>query len=123
MAGTEEGEGRFEHIHVKIKADGFVEDVRPLLDRRMAEMDQNVGVGEGVERKVAGAVAGIAADDHPKARTAECGGYLRRLSRESGGELESNAPRSTLMEPLNKVGDRYQRHAPASRRPQPGPGS
>ncbi|OPZ40249.1 MAG: hypothetical protein BWX50_01283 [Euryarchaeota archaeon ADurb.Bin009] len=116
-AGGEEGEGAVEHGHVEVEPDGFVYDARAVFDRRVAEMDQNVGVPEGVERKVAGTVTGVAADEHEEPCVAEGGGHLRRLPRKPGGELEGDGPRPAFVEFCDEVRDRYQRHAPGPRRP------
>jgi len=116
-AGAEERQGCLKGVHVEVELDRLVDDIRAVLDRRMAEMDQDVSMQKGVEREIAGPVTGVAADDHEEPRVAEGGGYLWRLSREPGGELESDGPYSALVEFHDEVRDRYQRHAPGPRRP------
>ena len=89
-AGVEEREGRLEDPDVEVEPDGLVDDGRPVLDRRVAEVYQDVRERKGVEREVAAPVAGVTADDHLKPLAAQGGGRRRRLACKPCGELEGD---------------------------------
>ncbi len=107
-AALKQRQGPGEHGHVEVYPDRLVYDIRALLDRCMSEVDQDVGMHKGIERKVTGPVAGIATDDHIKPSIAERGRHPRRPPRKSGRELEGNALCAAFPEPSDKIRYRYQ---------------
>jgi hypothetical protein len=60
-------------------------------------MNQHIGVGKGIESKVAGPIAGIAAHEHLKAGLCQFSGYPCRLPLQPFRELESDLMHSPLV--------------------------
>jgi hypothetical protein len=65
-------------------------------------MDEYVGMVKGIEREVAGAVAGITADDHIKSLIPQSLGIPGSPSFQPGGELEGD----TCCPPLPQLADK-----------------
>jgi hypothetical protein len=60
-------------------------------------MDQHISAGKGIESKVAGSIAGIAAHDHLKSGLCKFSSYACRLPLQPFGELESDLMHSPLV--------------------------
>ncbi len=118
-AGFEEGDNPLEHAEIEIDPNRLIDHVGTLLHGRVAEVDQDIGIRQGVEREVAAAVTGVPADDHLKPRIPEGGRCPRRLSGKSGGKLEGDPPGAAAAELLDYIRDRYQQHAPDPGIPRP----
>ena len=98
-----ERDGFFQHRHIKVNLIWQEDNMVLLIDRCMAHVDEHVGRCKGVEREVAGAIAGIAADDHVEPLTPQGVGPLRRPSFQAGRELEGDARCPPLPQLPDKV--------------------
>ena len=56
----------------------------------MTHMDEHVGMVKGIESKIAGTVAGIAADNDFEPRIPQCAGILSSPPFQAGRELEGD---------------------------------
>ena len=56
----------FKNRDIKVHLPRLADDAGPVLDRRVAEVNEHIGEFKGVEGKIACPVAGIPIDDHLK---------------------------------------------------------
>ena len=98
----EEREGIFQHCDIEVNLVWQEDDPVLRVDRRMADMDEHVGMVEGIECKVAGPVAGIAADDNLEPRVLQGTGLFSCTPFQAGRKLEGDH----LCPPLPQLPDK-----------------
>ncbi len=84
-------EGGGEDVRVYVLPERDVDDVFLRGDGCVADVDEDVGIGEGVKCEVACAPACVTADGYVKSFVAECFGKHCGSSLESFGKLDSDA--------------------------------
>jgi hypothetical protein len=87
-----ERDGFFQHRYVEVHLVRQEDDPVPFIDRCMADMDEYIGMVKRIECKVAGTVAGIAADDDVKPGGPQGTGIIIRTPFQAGRELEGDIP-------------------------------
>ena len=109
-----EGEGVFEDGNVEVHRPRLEDDILPCINRCVPEVHEHVRIAasNGIERKVAGAVTGIAADDYFESCVFEAGHDLRHLPFEPLGKLEGDLMCPAFFEFFDQVRCAAQPHAP-----------
>jgi hypothetical protein len=95
----------FQYVSIEVHREREENNVRLVIDRGMAYVDEHVDVVKEAERKVAGTVAGITADNHFKSGSPEGCRIVRRFPLEPGRELECHLFRPPLLQLTNNVRD------------------
>jgi hypothetical protein len=78
-----------QHPRIEINLVWQEDDLFLRIDRRMTYVDEHVCMVKGIERKVAGTIAGVAADENIEPRCPDCAGKFGSPPFQAGRELES----------------------------------